>query len=170
MNWDAIGSTGEVLGSVLVMISFVYLAVQIRVSNSHAEASAEVSWMEGWNRVLEGWVSDENALIAVRQGLKDFNGLSGSDKAIFQVRVGAMVNHWVLAGQLRGKKLITEDLYETATAVVVSVLSSPGGRQYWEKDAVATPDGQKLLALVNSESRPLPHFLEQFPWWDGSVT
>ena len=58
MNWDAIGAVGEVLASVLVMVSLVYLATQIRVSNRHAEASAEASWMEGWNRILESWVVD----------------------------------------------------------------------------------------------------------------
>ena len=30
MNWDAIGAVGEVIGAMAVVISIIYLAVQIR--------------------------------------------------------------------------------------------------------------------------------------------
>ena len=44
MNWDAIGAFGEIVGAAAVVISLVYLATQIRVSNLAAkqEATREV--------------------------------------------------------------------------------------------------------------------------------
>ena len=38
MNWDALGATGEVLGSLGVLITLVYLAVQVKQNNAYAKA------------------------------------------------------------------------------------------------------------------------------------
>ena len=51
MNWEAIGAIGEFMGGVVVVVSLVYLAAQIRQSNRHAEASAELSWIQGLNEI-----------------------------------------------------------------------------------------------------------------------
>ncbi|MFK7977555.1 MAG: hypothetical protein AB8C02_15570 [Halioglobus sp.] len=40
MNWDAIGAVGEVVGATAVVISLVYLASQVLVSNRLARAEA----------------------------------------------------------------------------------------------------------------------------------
>ena len=165
MNWDAIGALGEVLGSGLVMISLIYLAVQVSQSNRDAEASAEVAWMDGWNRALEGWVQDDRAIDALRSGFQDFDGLGKRHQAIFHMRVGALVNHWVLARQLSDKGLIPQSLYDDATDFLVSILSTPGGLQYWERDAGATPHGKELLDLVHRGQGRLPPVTELLPWW-----
>ena len=39
MNWEAIGAIGDFMGGGVVIVSVAYLAVQIRQSNRHAEAS-----------------------------------------------------------------------------------------------------------------------------------
>ena len=36
MNWDAIGAIGELIGSITVVITVVYLAVQIKLSSKAA--------------------------------------------------------------------------------------------------------------------------------------
>ncbi|MFK7977142.1 MAG: hypothetical protein AB8C02_13490 [Halioglobus sp.] len=40
MNWDAIGAIGEVIGATAVVVSLVYLASQVLVSNRLARAEA----------------------------------------------------------------------------------------------------------------------------------
>lgn len=37
MNWDAIGAIGEVVGALAVVISLVYLALQIRQNSRQVE-------------------------------------------------------------------------------------------------------------------------------------
>jgi hypothetical protein len=165
LNWDAVGALGEVLGSVLVMISLIYLAVQVRQSNRDAEASAEVSWMDGWNRALEGWVGDDRTIDVIRSGFRDFDGLDKRQQAIFHMRIGVLVNHWVLARKLRDKNLIPDSLYSDATDFLVSVLSTPGGLQYWRRDAEATPHGKDLLDLAQRGQGRLPPITELLPWW-----
>jgi hypothetical protein len=165
VNWEAIGAVGEVFGGLIVMISVVYLAIQVRQSNRHAEASADVAWMDGWNQVLNGWVEDDVTIETLQAGFEDFDGLPSKQQARFQMKIGAMVNHWVLADQLKSKGLMAEKIFDEATDVVTAVLSTPGGLQYWERDAAATPNGAWLLAHVKENPRGVPMITELFPWW-----
>nr|MDJ0879585.1 hypothetical protein [Halieaceae bacterium] len=41
MNWDAIGAIAEVLGAVAVLVTLIYLSLQIRLSNRLAEAESQ---------------------------------------------------------------------------------------------------------------------------------
>jgi hypothetical protein len=165
MNWDAVAAIGQWLGALLVLFSIGYLALQVRQANKHAAASADVAWIEGWNRLLDSWVADARTMEALRTGFRDFDGLDRDGQAIFQMKIGGMANHWILARQLSEKGLITHEIAETATEVLVSILSTPGGLQYWERDAEATPFGTELLAKAKAKSGLLPPFNELFPWW-----
>ena len=40
MNWDAIGAVGEMISALAVVVTLVYLALQIRVSTRESQASA----------------------------------------------------------------------------------------------------------------------------------
>lgn len=165
MNWDAVAAVGEWLGALLVLLSIGYLALQVRQTNKHAAASADVAWIEGWNRLFEGWVADARTMEALRSGFSNFNGLHQDAQAIFQMKIGGMANHWILARQLSEKGLITQEIADTATEVLVSILSTPGGLQYWERDAEATPFGTELLAKAKAKEGHLPPFHDLFPWW-----
>ncbi|MFC1579149.1 hypothetical protein ACFL3Y_02045 [Pseudomonadota bacterium] len=41
MNWDAIGAVAEVFGAAAVLVTLIYLSLQIRQSNSLAEAQSQ---------------------------------------------------------------------------------------------------------------------------------
>jgi hypothetical protein len=41
MNWDAVGAIAEVVGAAGVLITLVYLAVQIRHNSASVDASTE---------------------------------------------------------------------------------------------------------------------------------
>ncbi len=81
------------------------------------------------------------------------------------MRIGAIVNHWLVVGELRDKRLITDNLYEECTDFVVSILSSRGGLEYWEKDSQLTPKGKELLNMIKSGERNVLPIGELLPWW-----
>jgi len=51
MNWTAIGAVGELLGGVVVTVTVIYLALQLRGSNRQAEAATELAWIQGLNEI-----------------------------------------------------------------------------------------------------------------------
>ena len=44
MNWDAIGAVGEIVGALTVLITLIYLAIQIRQSNRIAITASEADF------------------------------------------------------------------------------------------------------------------------------
>ena len=40
MNWDAIGAIGNIIGAFAVVVSLIYLAIQIRTQNKQSKLSA----------------------------------------------------------------------------------------------------------------------------------
>ncbi len=139
MNWEAIGAIGDLMGGVVVIVSVVYLAVQIRQSNRHAEASTELSRFHGLNEIWDRWAA-ESTMIAIRKGLKDVDALSKNEQVVFQMQVGALVNHCMVAEHLWRRRLIAEETREAAVDVLARILRTPGGRRYWELDMQASPE------------------------------
>ena len=101
MNWEAVSAIAEVTGLITVVASLIYIGAQSRQANIHATANAEVAWLDALNQTINSWVSDERTTSAIRNGFGSFNTLSKSDQAIFQARIGSIVNHWILAKHIR---------------------------------------------------------------------
>jgi hypothetical protein len=50
MNWDAAGALGEIIGATAVVVSVIYLAVQIRSARADSASAATASVVEGFSR------------------------------------------------------------------------------------------------------------------------
>ena len=165
MNWEAVSAIAEVTGLIIVVASLIYIGAQSRQANIHATANAEVAWLDALNQIINGWVSDERTTSAIRNGFGSFNTLSKSDRAIFQARIGSVVNHWILAKKLSQKGLISSDIVEEVNRIVIAMLSTPGGLEYWEHDSKATPGGIELLTIIKEQAGRAPNWIELMPWW-----
>ena len=51
MNWDAIAAVGELLGASAVLVTLIYLAVQIRQNTSAVATATYESTMTGFNDI-----------------------------------------------------------------------------------------------------------------------
>ena len=58
MNWDMIGALGEIVGAAAVVVSLVYLAQQVRVSNRLARAEAWRAIATSANTLNGNWGRD----------------------------------------------------------------------------------------------------------------
>ena len=166
MNWEAIGAIGEFMGGVVVIVTIIYLALQLRHSNQQAQASAELQWTRDLNELWDRWARPD-VIETIRSGLHDFHALTRDQQVVFQMQVGSVVNHLDLARRLAARGLLPKPHSEIAEDFLVMILSTKGGMQYWEYDAQGTPEGDELLQLAKSPRRPTPKLDELFPWWGG---
>ena len=165
MNWEAVSAITEVAGLIAVVASLIYIGAQSKQANDHATAASETSWMEALNHIWVSWVSDERTTLAIRNGFGSFNALSKSNQAIFHAKVGSIVNHWFLATQLAEKGLLSPNIVDEAKKMVISILSTPGGLEYWEHDYKLMPDGAEILRTVKEQDGQNPTWIELLPWW-----
>ena len=164
MNWEAVIAIVEVIGLIAIVGSLLYVGVQTKQANDHATAASTIAWMDGWNEALSGFADDEATSAALRKGFRSFNNLSKHEQALFHVRIGTIINQWLLAQQLAERNLIPDEIPTEASKFVVAILSTPGGLEYWEHDSKATPRGDELLELAKQSVGEQPNILEVLPW------
>jgi hypothetical protein len=164
MSWDAVSAVGEAVSAIAVVVSLLYLAVQVRQTNQQAQASAESDWMTGWNLQVTGLAHPQIVSI-VRSGLSDFASLQSDEKVIFQEQMAALTNQWVLGRNLYTRGLLPTELYRGATSVLVSFYSTPGGLAMLEQTAPSIPRADELLEAARRGSTK--SWTDQFPWWSA---
>ena len=165
MNWDAISAISEFVGLIVIVASLIYISIQTKQANDHATATSAIAFVEGVNNVFEGWASDEHTATVIRKGFHSFNELEKSEQALFQSRVGALINQLVLAEELSQRNLLSRDIADEVRKVTLAVLTTDGGLEYWEHDSKITPGGRELLALAKELKGKQPNITELVPWW-----
>ena len=89
MNWDALSAIAEVIGVIAIVISLVYLAVQVKGNTEQIERAAQANRTQNWQAVTENFnvwrqmlAMPGNADIWIR-GINDLDGLSRDEKIVF---------------------------------------------------------------------------------------
>ena len=165
MNWEAISAIGEIIGLSIIVISLIFIIVQTRQANDHATAASEISYVAGVDKFVHGLSSDEQTFDVIRRGFSDFNSLKPYEKALFQAKVGAIVNHMILGKNLSSRNLLSKEIAEEIEKITILVLSTDGGLEYWEYDSKATPGGTELLELVRNAKGESSNWTDLMPWW-----
>ena len=80
MNWEAIGAVGELLGSLAVLLTLIYLALQVRHSKELLEenrkiALSRVYWDRTQSRLQFGWeTAAPGEIVEILLKLRDEDG------------------------------------------------------------------------------------------------
>lgn len=83
MNWDAISAVSQMIGSIAVVISVLYLAVQLRSSTRVARVAAQDAAAAALRDVTKPFMENAELGRLWRIGLEDFQSLSADDQARF---------------------------------------------------------------------------------------
>ena len=131
MNWDAAGAIGEIVGALAVVISVIYLAVQIRrqTDQSRLAASRELAtnWIESLNQLVE---SESFAELYLRASA-DYQSLPNTDRVRIMAHWGQIMR--IIEQQYLHVKEGNIDpvFFDSSDQALVEWLRSPGVQQWW---------------------------------------
>ena len=131
LDITTLAAWGEFLGGIAVVVSLVYLAVQIRTNTKTVRASNSrdsLGGMSGFNELI---VDPETAALWVR-GSDDFVELSLEDQARFQGLMSHAINALNQTFVLHQSDLLDDVMMENAKHAVAGMFGDPGVRQWWE--------------------------------------
>ena len=80
MNWEAIGASAEGLGAIAVIMSVLYLAVQIRSQTKEARLAATRELAAEHRRAMEHMFQDKELAALVLAGKHDYTALPVEDR------------------------------------------------------------------------------------------
>jgi len=137
MNWEAVSAIGQVAGAVLVGFTLIYLARQLRQNTVAMQSStffAISTAMGGTMEVLATHADLVPVMIKAQGGLA---ALSGEERARFGFVMMMAFRRVEAVVMQRHFGFIDPALTAGFERSAMSVLASPGAREWWEQSKAA---------------------------------
>ena len=165
MNWEAIGAIAEIAGILILIVSVVYLAIQVRDSNRIAQAQSVQSVLDAQrDRSIIPWIVNPEIGDVFAAGHQSLESLSATDKRRFYLTLTEMVFHLQNVMQLYDKGLITGEEYQTFLSFTATLITTPGGSKAWGyMKTQMTPSVVRLLEAYVEENPDAPTVLDLNP-------
>ena len=80
MNWDVVSAIGEIVGAAAVVISLIYLAVQIRKQTEESRLSATCELATQYQDGLKLIAADENLTEIYLKAIRDYESLPDTER------------------------------------------------------------------------------------------
>ena len=151
MNWDAIGAVGETVGAFAVVVSLIYLAIQIRSQNSQAKLSA----LHEMSRELRGaaakFAAGNNAEIFVRAN-EDYDSLTDAESVQLIVLVTNLLRAWENAFLENRDGNLDESVWEALSRDYTQPMGAPSFIHIWAlRKQNYDPGFQKYVDSISVE-------------------
>jgi len=131
MNWEAIGSAADTIAAIGVIVTLIYLALQIRQANKDSQASAIQELGRDWEQHTSTVVSHEN-ISTFLKGLDSYSSLDPEERLKFDYCVLGFLNIMEHATYKAGAGRVAEvmDMYEKFLSH--RLFTYPGVEEWWE--------------------------------------
>lgn len=129
MNWQAIAAISEIIGTIAVVVSLIYVAVQIRQNTAALNTDARASFLAALQTVNSFSLANSDV---VHRGLFNGEELDGEDLTRFTTIVHSAFNAWealyteFLAGN------VEPEYWEGKLRQIQWTLSRPSCRHAWD--------------------------------------
>jgi hypothetical protein len=154
MNWEAVGALGELLGASAVVVSVLYLAVQVRsqVRETRLNALHEVS--EGFREGIAATFLDQQLSELFVRGKDDPDALTEAERVQFIAFMQRNYRVWEDAFYQRREGRLDEPLWRSMERQYSALLTWPGVQWVWRiRREFYTPAFREYV----DELEPGPH-------------
>ena len=131
MNWEAIGAIGEVVGSLAVIASLLYLAIQVRSNSAIARAESQRELLD--ITPIMGMTASNPALVrTIQAALTDFDQLSKADQAQFHSWAHVLCAKIESAFRMHQAGMMEEASFIAYRRAFLGFIDTKGGARWWE--------------------------------------
>jgi len=155
MNWDALGAVGEIVGALAVVISLLYLAIQIRAGSR----VLRIQMRDSAYHALQNWnyhvAADPELPLIFQKGGADYESLDERQKARFLHIMWSFFKMFenIYIHYLDGS--VGEETWNHNKDFLSVYVQQPGCRYYWE-NRKASFDPRFRTMVESMEPPPIP--------------
>jgi hypothetical protein len=133
MTLNELGSLGEFVGAIAVVISLVYLALQIRQNTRAVQSTIHQAMLDGIMRVSASLSDSGGMARIVQKANDDYENLTDDERIRFEAYADRTVANYETAFHNWQGSMIDPALWRSWSLSILSDLSDPGLRRYWEE-------------------------------------
>ena len=165
MNWDAISAVSQIVGVIVVVVTLIYLAAQVRQGNIFAKLQARQRMIEQTESELYAQMADPSITYSnIRDG-----DLSEDEQARLSLFLINFLRQREWEWFLFQEGVIDSSAFRAYREVVAIHLSTPRGRKWWKRlghrafDPGFVEQVEEVLAESDTNS-----YLQDMRTWDNS--
>ncbi len=163
MDLTQLANLGEFIGGVAVLVTLVYLALQVRQGTALARASAQRETNAAFQSAL-AHLREEREIY--RRGCVEFDAMSPEDQHCFELTVAPVLNHLDQVIRMHRQSLETEDNVEAYGTFCLAMLQAPGARSWWDQiKPYFVKETREYVEQRLADPSSLPvSFVHALPW------
>jgi hypothetical protein len=167
-----LGALGEFVGSITVIITLIYLAVQVRQNTAQQRSNAIVNIQSGQNELVKQ-MADPSVTRAYALAAEGGTSVSIEDKARAIMWVIQYINHFEIVFDAYQNKQLPKEKYDVWEGFAVAIVASKGIRDWWNNEGgmqAFLPGVRDVIdKKLRSESEPVLPFNEMWTILQGQA-
>ena len=135
MNWDAIGALSESIGATAVVITLIYLAIQVRNQTKESILTATRDLSRDYLDTVESITSDKEVFELYLRALTAYEDLPHEER----IRISMIFFRIFRVSELRylhySSRKVDTVHFETGQLPIKELMKSPGLKAWWENNS-----------------------------------
>src|SRR5438034_7231202 len=131
MNWDAISAISQLIGSIAVVFSVLYLAIQVHRSTRVAKVAAQDAAAAAVRDVTNTFMENADMARIWRTGLENLDSLSAEEQARFFHAAHQFLKALETIHYHHTNRLMDEQLWLGWQEMLRHYIVAPGIARYW---------------------------------------
>ncbi len=133
MNWEAVGAIAGIVGVILVVVSLVYVGIQINQSNKDSRSQARQSLLDTFAEVNWEFGNDTTLLTLISAGLHDWNSLSNLEKTRFETVMCRFLQNIQKGILLNHDGILDSATLDNIANFMLTCVLAPGGKEWFDQ-------------------------------------
>jgi hypothetical protein len=135
MNLDDLANIGQVIGAIAVVISLIYVALQIRQNTNAVRSATAQTVHEHFARWYHLVAANDELAKIVANGLRDYGSLSEHERVRFIAAFMSFLSYSQNAFLKWRDGLLASSLWMGWELVIMNLVCAPGGKAFWKDRA-----------------------------------
>ena len=133
MNWDALGAISELASACGVIVTLLYLAIQIRAQNKENRLNAINVMTSQWNAFMGDMATNSGLARIWSIGLGTFDVLEPQEQVQLSTHFNRIFRIYESMYRQNQARRLDPQLWEGLTNSMADFAKSPGVRSWWPK-------------------------------------
>jgi hypothetical protein len=135
MSLNDLANLGQVIGAIAVVISLIYVALQIRQNTNAVRSATAQTVHEHFARWYHLVAADDELAKIVASGLRNYESLSEQERVRFIAAFMAFLSYSQNAFLKWREGLLASPLWLGWELVIMNLVCAPGGKAFWKERA-----------------------------------
>jgi len=131
---NELGSLGEFMSGLAVVVTLVYLAIQIRHNTRAVRSSMHQDMIESTLRIAESLSDNENVGRIVLKADEDYDNLTREERIRFEAYAERVFSNFESVFYSYRNSMIEEDLWESWESSNLADISRVSMRRFWHEE------------------------------------